>query len=264
MASPPSAPALDRWLAAASRRAACAAHAVRPSLTINGLPGTVAPDFARNLADYLSTVDDLAEEGWRAFDAPLLEDLATQPLQILGGRALVPRESCGGCTCPGDDCGTRKKRTAAASLVLQVLRGGNAVLQIPGGCLFPDDATRAFHVWLHADDSLRLERLKAWGMAPDNAGPEELTRADNLHQRWIRDARGSVPESPLCGGCHLTINLSHMAAAPLVPIVADSMLEWAAAAVRDSQDLRGLSQRTRSQPRSTVLPFPPSGRLSAT
>ena len=260
-------PQLDRWLAAASRRAqALDQPARRPSLSINGMPGAVDPAFATQLAAYLSSVDDLATDGWRAFDTPTIEELAVSPLQILSGKALAQRDACSVCACPGDGCGTRKKRAAAAALLPHIVRSGDAILQIPGGCQLTGASPSVFHVWFSAGDDLRLQRLKSQRLLPQDAGPAALAETDAAHLAWIRDALAGSPvqykDGNLCANCHLSISMPQMADAPLVQIIGDAMLEWAAAVARSNpQNLRGVSQPLRSAPRSTVLPFPTPARI---
>jgi hypothetical protein len=256
---------LDRWLAATARHAACGcSQPLRPALTINGLPGSIPHGAAAAIADYLSSTDDLAPDGWRAFDSDTLLDLATSPLQMLGGKPLAPRDSCPGCDCPGDQCGRRRNRRAAATLASLVARSGSAVLEFPGAALFGAAHPHAFHIWFHANPSFRLQRLRELGSLPDDAGPPELIKAEEQFLSWIADA-GAPPTTPesLALSCHLAISLPQMETAPIVQIISDSLLEWATALNRSTpQDLRTLSQPLRSTSRSTVLPFPSAGKPS--
>jgi hypothetical protein len=99
-----------------------------------------------------------------------------------------------------------------------------------------------------------------------SAGPAALAETDAAHLAWIRDALAGSPvqylDGSLCANCHLSISMPQMADAPLVQIIGDAMLEWAAAVARSTpQNLRGVSQPLRSTPRSTVLPFPTPARI---
>lgn len=256
---------LDRWLAAAARHAACgSAQPTRPAITIDGLPGAVPPGTAAAIAEYLSSTDDLAPQGWRSFDADTLLELATSPLQMLGGKSLAARDHCSGCACPGDQCGLRKKRAAAAALASLIARSGCAVLDFPGAALLGATHPHSFHVWFHASNSYRLQKLREAGTLPPDAGPADLATADGQYLAWVNDAAANrTTAEALAAACHLAVSLPQMEAAPVVPILSDSLLEWAAALSRPApQDLRTLSQPLRSSRRSTVLPFPSSGKLS--
>ncbi len=249
----------DRWLCRAP------AGQVRPFVTLNARPGTLPPGFAAELGGYLASLDDETEE-WQALETEELLDLVTHPLQATNGRALAPADGCSGCSCPGDDCGTRKKYKAAITLLRQIARRGGAVVMMPGACRATRDFGHAFHVWFECSLEHRLQRWARWQrLSP----PEAETALTDLAQRQedcLNAAFG--PRNEGCGlFCHLTLNLDQMGDAPLVQIVGDTVLEWAAARARAGQrrhahDLRGESQSVQSSG-GRVVQFPQSRTVRA-
>lgn len=211
----------DRWLNRAP------ASAVRPFVTLNARPGTLPPGFAEELREYLSSLDDETDE-WQAMETDELLELVTHPLQATNGRALAPADGCSGCTCPGDDCGTRKKYKAAITLVRQIARRGGAVVMLTGTCRATRDFGHAFHVWFECSMEHRIQRWARWNNITSAEAETALTDMARREEDWLTAAFG--PRSEGCGMfCHLTLNLDQLGKSPLIQIVGDTVLEWAAA-----------------------------------
>ena len=257
MITPPFIRETDRWLGRAP------SGTVRPLITLNSRPGAMPDGMAEELRDYLTSVDDESPEGWRAFETQDLLELVTHPLQSLGGRALAPADGCTGCACPGDDCGTRKKYKAAVTLVRQMARHGGAVIAMPGSCRATRDFGHAFHVWLECSREHRLHRLARWHGWDMEEAETELTDISRRQEDWLQSAFG--PRTEGCSlYCHLTLNIDQMGSGPLITIIGDTVLEWAASrdrAVRQkaalhAHDMRDESQSVPSRGTDRVLLFP--------
>jgi len=215
---------IDRWLCRPP------AGAARPFVTLNARPGTLPEGFADELGEYLAGLDDETDE-WRAFETKALMELVTHPLQATNGRALAPQDGCSGCTCPGDDCGTRKKYKAAITLVRQIARRGGAVVRMTGACRATRDFGHAFHVWFECSQEHRIQRWSRWNSLTPAQADEAITDTARREEDWLNAAFG--PRSEGCGlFCHLTLNLDQMGSSPLIQIVGDTVLEWAAARAR--------------------------------
>jgi hypothetical protein len=253
MSAPPSISKLDRWLARPPVGAA------RPLVTLNARPGTLPPGFAGELREYLAGLDDESDE-WQALDTGTFLELVTHPLQATNGRALAPADGCTGCKCPGDDCGTRKKYKAAVTLLQQVARRGGAVVTLPGACRATRDFGHAFHVWFECSMEHRIQRLASWNHLSAADAETAITDAARRQEDWLNAVFG--PRSEGCGlYCHLTLNLDQLTAGPVIPIVGDTVLEWAAARDRSLRQRRGQDLREESQPvpgtdAGNILPFP--------
>jgi len=241
----------DRWL---SRPAV---GIVRPFVTLNFRPGAMQEGVASQLADYLNGVDDESGDGWRAFETDDLFELVTQPLQATGGRPLAPADGCAGCKCPGDDCGTRKKYKAAVTLVRQMARRGGTVLAMPGACRGTRDFGHGFHVWYECSLEHRLHRTAKWHQWQPGQAVEWLEAATARQEDWVKSVFGAHSEG--CGlFCHLTVNIDLFGDIPVVQIVGDTVLEWAAS--RSRQTRHSPDFRSEAAPASggdiRVLPFP--------
>ena len=242
----------DRWL---SRPAT---GIVRPFITLNSRPGTLPEGSARQLRDYLNSIDDESPDGWHAFETTDLLELVTHPLHATGGKALAPADTCTGCSCPGDDCGTRKQYKAAITLLRLMARRGGAVVSMTGACRATRDFGHAFHVWFECSREHRLRRLARWhGWSADEA-ETALTQTAEKEEDWLMSAFG--PRSEGCGlFCHLSLNMDQLGSSPLIPIVGDTVLEWSASrarAPRLAHDLRGESQPMPRSRENVVLSFP--------
>lgn len=214
----------DRWLCRAP------SGTVRPFVTLNARPGALPEGFAGELSDYLTSLDDETDD-WQALETNDLLELVTHPLQATNGRALAPADGCSGCTCPGDDCGTRKKYKAAISLVRQMARRGGAVVRMTGACRATRDFGHAFHVWFECSREHRIQRRARWSHLTSAQAEESITDTARREEDWLNAAFG--PRSEGCGlFCHLTLNLDQMGNSPLIQIVGDTVLEWAAARAR--------------------------------
>ena len=249
----------DRWLGRTPP------GAVRPLITLNSRPGALPEGMAAELRDYMTSVDDESEGGWRAFETPQMLELVTHPLQALGGKALAPADGCSGCACPGDDCGTRKKYKAAITLLRHMARHGGVVVAMPGACRATRDFGHAFHVWFECSREHRLHRLARWHGWDMAEAETELTEISRRQEDWLQSGFGTRSEG--CAMyCHLTLNIDQLGNGPLVTIIGDTVLEWAAARERalrqrhagPAHDLRGESQVMQSTPGERVLQFPQS------
>ena len=231
---------------------------VRPFITLNSRPGTLPDGSAQQLRDYLNSTDDESPDGWHGFETENLLELVTHPLHATGGKALAPADSCTGCTCPGDDCGTRKKYKAAITLVRQMARRGGAVVAMTGAARATRDFGHAFHVWFECTREHRLRRLARWHGWSAEEAEAFLTMTAQQEEDRLQSAFG--PRSEGCAlFCHLSLNLDQLGSGPLIPIVADTVLEWAAArarAPRHAHDLRGESQAMPGSTENRVLVFP--------
>jgi Cytidylate kinase-like family len=215
---------IDRWLCRPP------AGPVRPFVTLNARPGTLPRRFAAELRDYLASLDDETDD-WQAFDTPALLELVTHPLQATNSRALAPADNCLGCSCPGDDCGTRRKYKAAVTLVRRIARRGGAVAMMTGACRATRDFGHAFHVWFECSMEHRTQRWAEWNKITTTQAAEAITDTARREEDWLNAAFG--PRSEGCGlFCHLTLNLDQMGSSPLIQIVGDTVLEWAAARAR--------------------------------
>lgn len=242
----------DRWLSRPPT------GMVRPLITLNSRPGTLPDGSARQLRDYLNSIDDESPDGWHAFETEDLLELATHPMQATGGKALAPADNCTGCACPGDDCGTRKKYKAAITLVRQMARRGGAVVALTGACRATRDFGHAFHVWFECSREHRLHRLARWHGWSAEEADSYLTKTEQQREDWLQSVFG--PRSEGCGlFCHLSLNMDQLGSSPLIPIVGDTVMEWAAARSRPprpAHDLRGESQAMPRSTESRVLLFP--------
>jgi hypothetical protein len=231
----------------------------RPFVTLNAKPGTLSADFAAGLRDYLASLDDETTD-WRAFTTDDLLDLVTRPLQATGGKALAPAGGCGGCACPGDDCGARKQYKAAITLVRQMARRGGAVVMMPGACRATRDFGHAFHVWFECSTEHRIHRYALLHQVSAEEAGAALTTLESRQEDRLNAAFG--PRSEGCGlHCHLTLNLNQFGGMPLVPIVGDTVLEWTAARNRglrlqQAHNLRDESQGAQSAAGERIVPFP--------
>lgn len=254
MLSPSHIQETDRWLSRTP------AGTVRPLITLNYRAGAMPDGSARELSEYLNGVDDESGGGWRAFETDDLLELVTHPLQSTGGKALAPRDGCSGCSCPGDDCGTRKKYKAAVTLLRQMARRGGAVVALPGACRATRDFGHAFHVWLECSLEHRQHRIARWNRWDSTQSAEFLSKAAARQEDWVKSVFGANSEG--CGlFCHLTVNIDQFGSIPVIPIVGDTALEWAALRARTARhthDVRGESQSTPSAPDTRVLQFPQS------
>jgi hypothetical protein len=215
----------DRWL---SRPVS---GLVRPFVTLNFRPGTIQEGMAWLLADYLNGLDDESGDGWKAFGTDDLMELVTQPLQATGGRPLAPPDGCTGCKCPGADCGSRKKYKAAVTLARQMARRGGTVITMPGACRATRDYGHGFHVWFECSLEHRLQRIAKWHQKP---AEEWLEAVAAKQEDWVRSVFG--PHSAGCGlFCHLTVNIDQFGDLPVVQIVGDTVLEWAASRSRQAR-----------------------------
>lgn len=245
----------DRWLCRTP------GGPLRPLVSLNSRPGALPDGTARELSGYLNGVDDESGSGWRAFETAELLELVTHPLQATGGRALAPADGCTGCSCPGDDCGTRKKYKAAVTLLRQMARRGGAVVSLPGACRATRDFGHAFHVWFECSPEHRTHRTARWNRWDAAQAGEFISRSAAREEDWTKSVFG--PHSGGCGlFCHLTINIDQFGNLPVIPIVGDTALEWAAlrnrGAPRQAHDVHGESQSTQSAATSRVLQFPQS------
>lgn len=250
----------DRWLSRAP------SGPVRPFVTLNARPGTLPPGFAGELRDYLASLDDETDE-WQSLETEELLEVVTHPLQATNGRALAPKDGCSGCTCPGDDCGTRKKYKAAITLVRQIARRGGAVVMMTGACRATRDFGHAFHVWFECSMEHRIQRWVRWNKLTPADAEAAITDMAQRQEDWLNSAFG--PRSEGCGlYCHLTLNLDQMGEAPLIQIVGDTVLEWSASRARSLRrrqphDLRGESQAVQSGAGERVVQFPQSKTVRA-
>jgi hypothetical protein len=252
MSVSPSISQLDRWL---SRPPAGKA---RPLVTINARPGTLPAGFASELRDYLATLDDETDE-WQAFDAATLFQLVAMPLQATNRRALAPAGECSGCACPGEDCGARKKYIAAITLVRQIARRGGAVVMLPGACRATRAFGHCFHVWFECSRDRRIQRWGEWNQLSRAESEAAITDAARQQEDWLNAAFG--PRSEGCGlYCHLTLNLDQLPSGVVIPIVGDTVLEWAAARERSlrrpARNLRDESQPAPDAAPGNVIRFP--------
>jgi hypothetical protein len=236
----------DRWLCRLPSGPA------RPLVTLNARPGTLPPHFTADLRDYLASLDDETDD-WRAFTAAELMELATHPLQATGGRALAPADGCDGCTCPGDDCGARKKYRAAIELLRLIARRGGAVVTMTGACRATRDYSHAFHVWFECGREHRLHRWARWHGVSAAEAESSVNDQAQREEDWLHAAFG--PRSEGCAiYCHLSLNLDQLGGCPLVEIVGDTVLEWSAARSRLLRR-RSVKPSEATDP-ARVLPFP--------
>lgn len=257
MSAPPLIKNTDRWLCRTP------SGPVRPLITLNARPGTLPEGTAHELRDYLASLDDETDE-WRSFETGDLLELVTHPLQATGGRALAPKDGCSGCACPGDDCGTRKKYKASVMLLRQTARRGGAVVMMPGACRATRDFGHSFHVWLECSLEHRVQRYSRWHGCTATEAETAINAASARHEDWLNSAFG--PRSEGCGlFCHLTFNMDQFGNSPVIPIIGDTVLEWAASRIRPQRfrskssaahNLRDEAQALQSVPGDRVLPFP--------
>lgn len=250
----------ERWLSYISRGPA------RPFVTLNARPGTLPADFAGQLRDYLASLDDETED-WQSFETETLLELVTKPLRATHGRALAPASTCRGCSCPGDDCESRRRYKAAVTLVRLMARRGGAVVMMPGSCRATRDFGHSFHVWFESSLQRRVRRFAEREGVSEEQAASRIEELASRQEDWLNAAFG--PRTEGCGiYCHLTLNLDQLGEGSLIQIVGDTVLEWVAArertfrhAGRRAHELRGESQPVPSAPGGKVIPFPHSSIL---
>lgn len=189
----------------------------RPFVTLNGAPGALPPEFAVGLVNYLRDTDDTATEEWNFHGADVLASLARQRPPT----SKTPWTA-------------REEYEAALEGVRVLAASGNAVVTLPGACRATRQFPNAFHVWFECGREHRVRRIAQWSGKDLPSAAAALEREEKDREKLLDEVFG--PRCEKCGQfCHLTLNIDHLGSCPMVQIVGDTLLEWAASRHREHE-----------------------------